>query len=256
MSGVRRTDRIVSRAALAVALVFSSAAPASIAGAQEAEPRAVSLRETAVALARAGAARGDARAVLAAAQLAITAGRASAGLEPLGSAARAPGDSLRPEERDKGDLSAAGLLRLAMRVAVEQQDVATANVVAELAGHATLGLGDAALATELRTTARALATTRGASGGPVWADGFLAANEVQEFRLSFQGGYTPNRVEVSASNLNADLDCYLYEGRQLVERDNGYGGGCTIRWSQRLGGALVLRIRNVGVGTYFVLLTN
>jgi hypothetical protein len=56
---------------------------------------------------------------------------------------------------------------------------------------------------------------------------------------------------VSGSNPGADLHCYLYEGQQLVEGDNGYAASCTIRWTQKVGGAMTLRVRNVGAGTVF-----
>lgn len=241
------------RIALVLALL---AVVATSGGAQQPDeptiPR-VSLHETAAALARSGAANNDARTVLAAAQLLITAGRRTPGLERVEPASR---DTIRPEELQKGVVTAAGLLRLASRIAVEQQDAQTARVAADLAGNPDVGLGDAALALELRTAADGLARTRGRMGGPVWSDGFLVTNEVAEFRLSFQGGYVPNKLSISASSPQADLDCYLYDGRQLVARDNGYGGNCTIRWSQRMTGVMTLRVRNAGVGTYFTVVSN
>ena len=214
----------------------------------------VSLRETAVSLARAGAANNDARTVLAAAQIMITAERSSPGLVRL-----APGaaDSVRPEERQKAEaFTAAGLLRLASRIAVEQGDATTAKAAAELAANADLGLGHAALASDLRTAAQALASTRGSLGGPIWADGFLASGQVMEYRVTFEGAHAPNKIDVSTNSPNADLDCYLYENRQLVARDDGYGGSCSIKWSQKYSGAMSLRIRNTGSASYFVLISN
>jgi hypothetical protein len=164
---------------------------------------------------------------------------------------------VRPEEQEKaGTFTGAGLLRLASRVAVEQRDGVTARLAAEIAANADIGLGDQTLALELRTAARAVSQTRGAAGGPIWSDGFLAANEAAAFRLNFEGGYVPNKIDVSASNPDADLDCYLYEGQQLVARDNGYAGSCTIKWTQKVGGAMTLRVRNVGAGTYYVIISN
>ena len=92
-------------------------------------------------------------------------------------------------------------LRLASRIAVEQQDLTTARVAGELAANTDVGLGDTALAKELRTAAQALAQTRGAAGGPIWADGFIRANAAAEYKVSFQGGYAPNKIDVSASNV-------------------------------------------------------
>jgi hypothetical protein len=247
----RSRDHWLRVGALAVA---ASLLAGAIAHAQGTPAPVVSIRETAASLARSGSATGDARAVVAAAQLLITAERASPGLQRVSPVAA---DTGRPEEQAKsGVFTAAGLLRLASRIAVEQQDVSTAHLAAELAANTDVGLGDATLAKELRTAAQALAQSRGAAGGPIWADGFIAANEAAEFKVSFQGGYTPNKIDVSASSGTADLDCYLYEGKQLVARDNGFGGDCSIKWSQKLSGAMTLRVRNVGSGTYYVIISN
>jgi hypothetical protein len=214
----------------------------------------VSLQETAALLARSGAARNDARTVLGAAQLLITAERASAGLRRV---TAAPADSVRPEEAAKaGAFTPAGLLRLASRVAVEQQDAVTARAAAELAANRDIGLGDGALAQELRQAAAAVVATRGAAGGPIWSDGYLGSGAVAEFKVAFEGGYVPNSINVSASSYSGDLDCYLYEGTQLVARDNGYGGNCAIRWSQRLKGSVTLRVLNTGASTYYTVLSN
>jgi hypothetical protein len=214
----------------------------------------VSLQETAASLARSGAARNDARTVLGAAQLLITAERTSPGLRRV---TAATADSVRPEEAAKaGAFTPAGLLRLASRVAVEQQDGATASAAAELAANREVGLGDARLAQELRQAANAVVASRGAAGGPIWSDGYLGSGAVVEFKVAFEGGYVPNSINVSASSYRGDLDCYLYEGTQLVARDNGYGGDCAIRWSQRLKGAVTLRVLNTGAATYYTVLSN
>ena len=222
-----------------------------------AEPNvpAVSLRQTAAALARAGIAHHDARSVLAAAQLLIVADRPARGLDRVGSA---PAPAARGDEQAKlGPLSAAGLLREATHIAVEQHDAATANAAAELAGNTVAGLGDAALATQLKTQATSIgAGARGAVGGPVWADGVLGLGDVVEYHINFEGGYTPNRITVSAGNNAADLDCYLYDGSQLAASDNSYARDCSIGWSQRWTGVLTLRVSNAGASTYFVMVSN
>lgn len=229
----------------------------------------ISLRETAIALARAGAANGHARVVLAAAQLMVTAERPSPGIERV----NAQPDSARREELQKMEsLSAIGLLRMASRIAVGQNDVGTARVAAQLAAQlvaerescdtiqceqAQTAPGPARrVAEELRRAADALAATRGATGGPIWTDGHLAAGETATYRISFEGGRVPNRINVSASRYDADLDCYLYDGDRLVARDAAYRGDCAIEWSQRFEGALTLRIRNVGATTYYLLASN
>lgn len=241
-------------AGLLMAGLLASATPAF---AQEQEGPTiplVSLRETAAALVHAGTAHGDARAVLAAAQLMITAEREVPGLTRIGETA-VP-EARREEAAKGGDLSAASLLQLAARVAVEQGDARTARAAAELAGNTDAGLGDAELAVELSRSADALETTRGAEGGPLWADGYLASGGVEEYRITFEGGQVPNRITVSASSSRADLDCYLYDGDQLMARDDEHRSDCSIRWSQQLTGTITLRVRNAGAGTHFVLASN
>jgi hypothetical protein len=214
----------------------------------------VSLRETAATLARSGAATGDVRALLAAAQIMITVERASPGLERM---ADTLGDSLWSAQTvHGGDSSAAGLLRLASRIAVEQQDARSAHLAAELASNRAVGLGDTVLAQQLRQAAGALPTARGAVGGPIWGDGYLGTGRTAAYRITFEGRYRPNTVTVSASSGRGDLDCYLYEGRQLVARDAGDGGYCSIKWSQRIKGRVTLRIRNAGAGTYYTVISN
>ena len=214
----------------------------------------VSLRETAAVLARSGAANADARTVLAAARVLLTAERPSAGIRRVDATVGPPP---LPGEQAKADLlTAAGLLREASRIAVEQGDVGTARAAAALAGDSEVGLGDRALAEELQRRADALARSRGAAGGPIWQDGQLGTGEVAEYEVEFDGGFRPNRIRVSASSDRGDLDCYLYEGSNLVARDAGFAGDCSIEWSQSIQGAVILRIRNSGAGTYFVLVSN
>jgi hypothetical protein len=75
-------------------------------------------------------------------------------------------------------------------------------------------------------------------------------------RWRFQGGRVPNRIDVSASNPRADLDCYLYNGTRIVQRDDGYGGSCSVKWEQQFTGTMTLRVRNSGAASYFVLMSN
>lgn len=242
----------LSSAALLLLTLGGGAFPQERSG-QPAVP-VVSLRETAAVLARSGAANNDARTVLAAARIMLTAERSSPSLERSRDIRE---EGLRPEEEAKaGSLTAAGLLRLATRIAVDQQDAATARIAARLAASPILGLGDAELAEELGRAAAALDSVRGARGGPIWADGHLASGQLEEFELTFEGGYVPNVINVSPSNADGDLDCYLYDGDELVARDSSYDGRCSIRWSQKFEGTLTLRVRNTGAGTYYVMLSN
>jgi hypothetical protein len=243
----------VERLVVAVMAALLGSSSSAFAQAEEAVPVS-SLRETAAVLARSGAAHNDARTVLAAAHIMITAERTSPGLERVSGPS---GGALRPEEERKlGELTAAGLLRLASRIAVEQLDVATADLAAALAADSVVGLGDPRLAEELEGAAEALAATRGRVSGPIWADGHLAAGDVVEFKLKFEGGRVPNLIKVSASNYDGDLDCYLFDGDRLASHDDRYRSDCSIEWSQNIEGQVILRVRNTGAATYYVLVSN
>jgi hypothetical protein len=279
-----RAGRALLPLALLAALL---AAPALTLRAQQDDPAPVSLRATAVALARSGVANGDARAVLGAAQLLITAERPSSARVQRVERPQATGGGTRPEERAKADsaradsaaatasaedsaeralvreakgsgerLTAAMLLRLASRVAVEQNDSLVAGMAAALAADRAFGAGDAALAAELRRAAQALAGTRGAAGGPIWTDDRLTRNGVAEYRVRFEGGRVRNRIDVTASNPRADLDCYLYENDKLAARDQGREGSCSVEWTQTQSRVLTLRVRNNGADTYYVVMSN
>ena len=274
------------RALLPLALLVLLAASTAILRAQQEDPAPVSLRATAVALARSGVANGDARAVLGAAQLLITAERPSSARVQRVERPQATGGA-RAEERVKADsaradsaaaavsagdsaeralvreaqgsgerLTAAMLLRLASRVAVEQNDSLVAAMAAALAADRSFGAGDAALAAELRRAAQALAGTRGAAGGPIWTDDRLTRNGVAEYRVRFEGGRVRNRIDVTASNPRADLDCYLYENDKLAARDEGREGSCSVEWKQTQSRVLTLRVRNNGADTYYVVMSN
>ena len=111
------------------------------------------------------------------------------------------------------------------------------------------------LAAELRTAADALASTRGAANGPIWADGRLPSGEEVKYRINFRGGFAPNRIDVSSSQPNAKLDCELYDGTQLVAQQQGTGR-CSLKWSQKVTGAVTLRLKNGGDTSYYTIVSN
>ncbi len=219
---------------------------------ENSEPR-VNLRETAIAMARSGISHDDARSVLAAAQLLLTSERRSGGIERV----RFIADSGQPAAAWPDTFTTAMLLRAASRIAVDQQDAQSAQLAAEIAGSITLGLGNASLARELRAASRALGGTRGGASGPIWSDGYLPSRQAAEFRLTFEGGYVPNRIDIASSNTASNVECALFEGTLLIVRTAGIGGKCALKWKQRVGGAVTLRVRNAGVpGTYYTILSN
>jgi hypothetical protein len=232
--------------------------------AQEAEQDlpAVSLRETAVTLARAGVAQQDARLVLGAALLMIAAERETPGIELVRGDLWAP--VLEGEVPD--DFSAIALLRLASQIAVDQGDPVVARAATELTGRPAVPAGesvppvlsvrDSALAASLHRAATALVNMRGAVGGPVWRDGYVGQSGEAAYRVSFEGGYVPNAIIILPSNREAALECALYEGDRLDESVRSVNDRCTLRWQQRYEGEVTLMIRNQGAGTYYTLTTN
>jgi len=215
--------------------------------------RVISLRQTAQELYQAGVVSDDPRLVLAAAQVLIIVERVSPGIGAL----RLVGpDSTWPEQvRRAFRLTTRALLREASQMAEDHHDAATALAAAELASNPRVGILDSALARELRNRAQGLATTRGATGGPLWRDGYLAAGQGTEYWVAFEGGRIPNRVDVAASNRHANLACSLIDGGKITQ-GRGEGGSCTLKWDQRTTGKVTLRVVNNGDGSYYVISSN
>jgi hypothetical protein len=212
----------------------------------------VSLRAESQALLQRGLDTREPRLVLAAAQLMITSELGQHGrhgvTEPDSAARAAAGDS--------SAISVADLLRLASQLAVEANDAPTARAAALLARRTEFGLGEPKLVLELENRAKALSSDRGASGGPIWREGFLGANGQIEYGLTFEGGRVLNSITVGASNSHGNLVCSLIRAGQSIAENDGPGSGCRIRWDQKTTNAVTLRIRNVGAETYFVLTSN
>jgi hypothetical protein len=140
-------------------------------------------------------------------------------------------------------------------MAEDHNDAPTALAAAELASNPNLGIRDPVLARELRNRAEGLSNTRGATGGPLWRDGYLAAGQMVEFRVSFAGGRIANRIEVAASNPEADLECSLFDGARET-RGQRSGRACSLKWDQKTTGKVVLRVTNKGVASYYVISSN
>lgn len=255
---MRSWIRIAGWSVLAGGLLLMPVAPA---GAQEEpeEPEVpyVGLGQTAAELARSGIAREDPRSVLAAAQIMITAERPTPGLEMTEEARPGRPPGVDEAEAEKAPMGARGLLREAVRLAVEQGDRATAQAAIALAESEDAGLGDTGLAETLRAAAEPLMTqTRGAVGGPVWAEDYLYPENWVQYDITFQGGYVPNRVNVHAGNRYADLDCYLYDQGRLVAQDTRYYADCGLSWNQAWTGTMRIVIWNRGAGSWLRLQSN
>lgn len=223
------------------------------ASAQEDQTGPVSLRQAAAALAEKGEANDDPRAVLAAAQLLILADRGVSGITSVGGSVA---DSTWPDDvRKTWLLTATSLLRLASRMAEDHNDAATALAAAELATNPTLGIQDPILARELRNRAQGLANTRGATGGPLWRDGYLGAGQKAEYRVSFEGRRVANRLDVTPSNPRANLECVLVDGTRETVGERS-GGACSLKWDQKTTGKVILRVTNNGVASYYVISSN
>ena len=94
--------------------------------------------------------------------------------------------------------TAAGLLRLASRIAVEQRDATTARLAAELAANrmSELAMPPSAASSgrRRRPSVRHAALLVADLGGRV-----RRRERDREFKLNFQGGYVPNKIDVSAA---------------------------------------------------------
>ncbi len=201
-----------------------------------APPRQVSLTETAVKLATSGVAHHNPRAVMAAAEILRLAERGSARVRLVGTL---PG----PSGPWQGPLSSAGLLRLASEIAADQGDWAAADYAAYL-----LQRPDSE------------PVTRGAAGGPVWADAFIARGQQAVYTIDFSAsGQSDNLLQVTAGNAGALLECALQEGGEAAKptlKVKSLAGACTVKWRQPTAGRITLRISNTGPATYFVVSSN
>lgn len=198
-------------------------------------PRPISLTETAVRLAEDGVSRHNPRTLMAAAEIYRLVERGTPRV-------RREGPVTGPSGPWDGPLSSAALLRLASGLAAEQGDWATADYAAWM-----LQLPDS------------IPVTRGAAGGPVWADAYLGRGQEISYTIDFTGGQTPNLLQVSAGKAGAVLECTLREGGepgQLAARKKSLAGTCALEWRQATGGRMTLRIRNAGPATYFVVSSN
>ena len=203
-----------------------------------AQPRAparpTNLTETAVRLATEGVHQRNARTVLAAAEILRMVERGSPRLERLGSA-----DS--PAGPWDGTLSSRALFRLAQRLAEAQGD----RMISEYIGW-------------MLQVPDSVPVTRGAAGGPVYAEAYLKRDKEVSYRIEFDGGQTPNLLHVTA-NPGAVLRCTLHAASdpdRVAATDRSRAGSCSLRWHQATAGKMTLRIRNAGPATYLMVSSN
>lgn len=195
----------------------------------------ISLTETAALLARNGAAHQNARAVMAAAEILRGVERGTLRVKRVGAVSGPTG----PWE---GSMTSKALLKLASSIAEDQNDWSTAEYIAWL-----------------RQLPDSVPPTRGAAGGPVWADAYLGPRREATYTLEFEGGITPNLPQVSAGKTGSVLQCSLFEDaqpRRPTVSVRSLAGTCSIEWRQAARGTMTLRIRNSGPATYFVVSSN
>jgi hypothetical protein len=200
-----------------------------------AAPPSISLTETAAALARNGVQHQNPRAILAAAEILRLAERGSPRIVRT-----SPRQG--PEGPWEGPMTSGALFRLASRMASDQADWAAAEYAAWL-----MQLPDS------------VPPARGAVGGPVWADAYLADEGESSYRIDFEGGASPNLLQVSAGRSRAVLECTLSEGKEAGRPTlsaRTLAGTCSIEWRQATRGRVTLRIRNAGPATYYVVTSN
>ncbi len=202
--------------------------------------RPVPLTETAARLARQGVDWGDAKSVLAAADIMdiVELGSTRVQLTSPASSPEGPWD---------GSLSRRSLLLVTSRIATEQGDWDIASLAAMLIDE------------EDRAVKRRPPKTRGAAGGPIWADAFVASRSENVYSIDFEGGSAPNVIQISAGKPGAVLDCSLYDpiGRDRPALQvRSLSGVCSLQWKQAVQGRMVLKIRNRGSDTFYVLSSN
>ncbi len=151
------------------------------------------------------------------------------------------GPATGPEGPWGGEMTSAALFGLARRLASEGGDWATADYAAWL-----LQLPDS------------IPVTRGAAGGPVWADAFLGPGKELTYTILFSGGETPNLLKVAGSKASADLECELSvaSAGRVAARARSLAGTCSMEWRQSSRGHMTLRIRNRGTAAYLVVSSN
>lgn len=98
--------------------------------------------------------------------------------------------------------------------------------------------------------------TRGAVGGPQYAESNVAAYGTDIYRVKFRGGEIA-RVVVSGDG-DTDLDLYVYdENGNLITNDIDYTDQCVCTFQPRWTGMFVIKIVNRGrVYNHYGLLTN
>jgi len=208
----------------------------------------VSLLATAERLARHGASTRDARTLLAAAEILVVVEGGAARVQRVGSYDM-------PSGPWQGALSSRSLLLLASEFASDAGDWELADKLASrLVG----------AAPETRrpppTTAQPapISPSRGATGGAVWADAFLKRGSQATYTIEFDAGGSSNRLQVSAVNTGANLECVLFDGTPGVPIATvvSVSGTCRVQWKQSVRAQMTLRIRNRSGDTFFVLSSN
>jgi len=212
-----------------------TAAPLAAQHRSASAPPPISLTETAALLAQNGAANQNARTVMAAAEILRAVERGTPRVQRIG---RIDG----PTGPWEGPMTSSALFQLASAIATDHNDWGTAEYVAWL-----------------RQLPDSVPPTRGAAGGPVWADAYLGVGREATYTVEFDGGITPNLLQVSAGKTRSVLRCDLYEEgnpRRPMARVGSLAGTCSIEWRQTTRGKMTLRIRNAGPATFFVVSSN
>lgn len=210
----------------------------------------ISLIATAERLARRGASTRDARMLLAAAEVLVVVERGSVRVRRLG----APD---MPRGPWQGPLSSHSLLLLASEFASDAGDWELADALASrLAGANTGPPRPSTPAAGLPQPP--VEPSRGATGGAVWADAFLKRGSQATYTIEFDAGSGPNRLQVSAVNSGANLECVLLDGNPGTEIATvvSVSGTCRVQWKQSVRARMTLRIRNRSADTFFVISSN
>lgn len=101
----------------------------------------------------------------------------------------------------------------------------------------------------------AVASARGAGGGPKRHSDVVSSNDTDSYRIRYEGG-EPAAIFVSGDG-DSDLDLYVYdENDNLICSDTDSTDDMICRWNPRWTGPFTIRIKNLGVANRYRMWTN
>jgi len=221
------------------------------------EAPGIDVEGTITGLADRGVATNDPSLVLAAAEVRLAVERAmrARGLEVGDEEGAEPVEVEAVEGKDQMSYGARELISLAADIAVATGQTEVGEMVAELAENATIGLGDADLAAEIRQ--RLETGARGTYSGRTTASGWLGPGQSRTWHTTFLAGEYA-RVDVYGHG-GGDVDLYVYDENWVeIDYDNDSTNWCICEWYPRWTGVFYMKVVNYSsyYGISYDLVTN